>query len=63
MNRHCAARARSRSAAVAVQFWATSSDFQMASFVSVDWSICKRLSAVTLPACGWAWLILQPRCW
>ena len=50
MNRHCAARFRSRSSAVDVQFWTASSDFQMAAFVSIDWSMGKRLAAVTLPA-------------
>jgi len=47
MNRHCVARFCSRSAVFAVQYRTPSSDFQMASFVSVDWSISRRLAAVT----------------
>ena len=50
MNCHCAARFCSRSAVLAVQYWAPSSDFQMAAFVSVDWSMSRRLVAVILRA-------------
>jgi len=39
MNRHCAPCVLARSSALAVQLATICSDFQMAAFVTVDWSM------------------------
>ena len=62
MNRHCAERFRCRSMVFAVQNWTPSSDFQMAAFVSFDWSMrtrlvlaCRRYGAPVPTRCEEGW--------
>jgi hypothetical protein len=54
MNRHCAPCVLARSSALAVQLATICSDFQMAAFVTVDWSMRGSHKAHEVPSSGWS---------